>query len=194
MSSTPKNTALRILSRTCIALIACASIVPALAQSESGPGDLERRVKAAFLYKFAGYVEWPQSSFAKPAAPLTIAVTGDDPLADDLGRLVVGHTVHGRIIAVRKFKIGQSLEDVNVLFIGSAARSRLEEIIRTTRPQPILIVTDSEGALDHGSMINFAIVDGRVRFEISTVGAEVRGLKMSSRLLAVAWSVRTGTP
>ena len=155
---------------------------------------LEHRVKAAYLYKFAGYVEWPAESFAGPDTPVTIAVVGADPLAAELVQAVTGRTVNDRTVTARHLKPGDSLAGVHVLFIGKSESGRLNQLAQTAQSRSILTVTDLEGALTRGSVINFIVVDRRVRFEISMESAEKSGLKLSSRLLAVAQQVRTGTP
>jgi len=168
-------------------------LVPAPAPAEDNDA-LEQRVKAAFLYKFAGYIEWPQNLFSQPDTPITIAVMGDDPLAAELSQLVVGRTVNGRPVTVRKLRDIEPSAVVHILFVGRDDSARLGEVARALQPRPILIVTESEGALTQGSIINFLLVDGHVRFEIALDTAEKKGLKLSSRLLAVAQNVRTDTP
>ena len=155
---------------------------------------LEQRVKAAFLYQFAGYVEWPANSFAQADTPVTIAVMGADPLAAELKQLAAGRTVGGRPVAVKPVKPGEPLAGVHILFIGSAESARLAQVVQSAKPRPVLTVTEADGALSQGSMINFVIVDRRVRFEVALDSAEKNGLRLSSRLLAVAQQVKTGTP
>lgn len=186
---------LRYVLLICVALFACAGSCHAWAQAEEDAGAVERRVKAAFLYKFAGYVEWPKNAFPRPDSPVAIAVIGDDQLAAELSQLTAGRTVEGRPVVVTRVKeIESSLTGAHIVFIGRAETPRLARLDKSAQSQPMLIVTESEGALAQGSIINFAVIGGRVRFEISLEGAEKRGLKLSSRLLAVAQSVRTGTP
>ena len=155
---------------------------------------LEQRVKAAFLYQFAGYVEWPPNAFAQAATPITIAVLGADTLAAELSQVVTGRTVGGRSVVVRRVKPGDPLAGVHILFIGRAEATRLSQLAQSAQPRAILTVTESDGALAQGSMINFVLVDRRVRFEVALDSAEKGGLKLSSRLLAVAQQVRTGPP
>jgi uncharacterized protein DUF4154 len=164
------------------------------AWSQDDPVTLEHRVKAAFLYKFAGYVDWPTASFARPDTPVTIAVLGAEPVAEELVQAVAGRTVDGRPVMVKRLKPGESLAGVHILFIGKAESARLGQLAQTAQPRAILTVTESDGALAQGSIINFVMADRRVRFEISLDAAEKSGLKLSSRLLAVAQQVRTGTP
>ena len=155
---------------------------------------LERRVKAAFLYKFADFVEWPDAAFGRPDSPLVIGVAGDEQVAAELGTLTAGRTVGGRSIAVRRVKEADTLAGVHILFIGRAEASRLSQWIRAVQGRPVLIVTETEGALAQGSMINFVLSEGRVRFEIALASADRSGLVLSSRLLAVAHYVRPRTP
>lgn len=155
---------------------------------------LERNVKAAFIYKFTNYIEWPQNSFSQPDTPLTIAVMGDDQLAAELNQLVSGRIVNGRPIAVRKIQDIEPSIAINILFVGHNESARLNEVVGALQARPILIVTESEGSLTQGSIINFLVIDGHVRFEIAQNSAEKRGLKLSSRLLAVAQNVQTETP
>src|SRR5688572_11965826 len=157
------------------------------------PESLELRVKAAFLYKFAGYVEWPPKSFARPETPVTIGVIGAESLATELTQAVTGRTVNDRPVAVRRLKPGESLAGIHVLFVGRAESARLDQLAQSAHPRSILTVSESDGALARGSVINFVLSGGRVRFEIALDSAEKSGLKLSSRLLAVAQQV-TGTP
>ena len=157
------------------------------------PESLELRVKAAFLYKFAGYVEWPTKSFAGPETPVTIGVIGSESLATELAQAVTGRTVNDRTVMVKRLKAGDSLAGIHILFIGRAESARLAQLAQSAQPHSILTVTESAGALARGSVINFVLSDGRVRFQIALDSAEKSGLKLSSRLLAVAEQV-TGTP
>jgi hypothetical protein len=152
----------------------------------------EYKVKAAFLYKFGGYVEWPDGTFAASGAPLTIGVAEADTLADELARVVQGRSVGGRPVAVRKLRPGDSLDGVHVLFIGRGDPGQLDELLQSAHGRPTLTVTESDDALRKGSMINFVVVDDKVRFDVALPPAEERKLRISSRLLAVARRVVVG--
>ena len=186
----------RLLATT----LACTAWLTLISGWTSGPARaaqeadaLEHRVKAAFLYKFAGYVEWPAKSFAQSEAQVTIGVMGNDPLATELVQAVTGRTVSDRMVVVKRLRPGESLAGIQVLFVGKAENARLSQVAQSAQPRSILIVTEAEGALAQGSMINFVVAERRVRFEIALDAAEKSGLKLSSRLLAVAQQV-TGTP
>lgn len=152
----------------------------------------EYRVKAAFLYKFGSFVEWPPDAFARPEIPFVIGVIGADELADELAQVVAGRSVSGHPITVRKLRRGSSLAGLQVLFIGRADGGRLAEILAPAKGQPMLTVTESEGALAHGSVINFVVVGDKVRFDVALPPAELGNLKISARLLAVARRVIAG--
>lgn len=185
----------------CPWLLACALMVicmfgapawPALAAD--GAALTEHRIKAAYLYQFARYVEWPAGSFAEPGTPLSIAVVGDDDLAGELNQLVTGRTVDGRTISVRRLKASDALGDTHVLFIARGASASQLQAAQSARSRSILTVTESVEAFARGSIINFTVSDRRIRFEISLAAAEKSGLKLSSRLLAVAQQVHAGAP
>ena len=162
------------------------------AWAQEDAAQLEVRVKAAFLYKFISYIDWPAASFAKPDTPVTIGVVGADPLAAELAQAVAGRTANDRPVAVRRLKAGESLDGVHILFVGKAENARLAQLAQAAQQRSILTVTESDGALAQGSVINFVVAERRVRFEIALDSAEKSRLRLSSRLLAVAQQVRTG--
>lgn len=162
--------------------------------SANEPGRLEHQVKAAFLYKFANYVEWPPAMFPEEGTPITIAVMGAAPIAAELERVAVGRSAQGRPITVKRLNAGEPLEGLHIVFVGPDETRRLARVAEAAAAQSILVVTDSAGALAKGSMINFILADGKVRFEIARDATEKSGLKVSSRLLAVAQQVVREAP
>jgi hypothetical protein len=152
----------------------------------------ETQVKAAFLYKFGSFIEWPVRAFDKAESAFVIGVVGADAVAAELQPLVSGRTVQGRPINVQKLKRGDSVAGLHLLFVGQAEAGRLAEILNSAKGQPLLVVTDTEDALARGSMINFITVDDKVRFDVALPQAERGQLRISSRLLAVARKVITG--
>ena len=176
--------------RAALLWMACCAAGIALADS----GSTERAVKAASIYRFLGYVEWPPATFSRQDAPLVIGVASADDLADELSRITSGRTIDGKTIQVRKFRPGDPLAGMHVLFIGRLPAETQTQLLHNAWSRSILTITDTEGALAWGSMINFRLVDGRVRFEVSLGAAEKGGLKISSRMLQVALAVRTEVP
>lgn len=163
--------------------------LPAWAQTESQATEVE--VKAAFLYKFGAFVEWPPSAFANADAPYTIGLIGADDVADELERIAAGRVVHDRPVALRRLQRGESLAGVHVLFVGKAQTARLAEVLAAAKAQPLLVVTEAE-AMPLGSIINFVPVENKLRFDIALAHAERAQLRISARLLAVARKVVPG--
>jgi hypothetical protein len=163
---------------------------PALTQDEERSNTgLERGVKAAFLYKFLGFIEWPPEAFPQPDSPFVIGVIGADTVAAELAQIAAGRTVNNRPVTVKKITNGEPFSELHMLFIGRSESARQAQLLRTAQQHPIVTVTETEGALAQGSVINFRVADGRVRFDVSVVAAEKSDLKLSSRMLSVASSV-----
>jgi hypothetical protein len=151
---------------------------------------LERRVKAAFLYKFLGYADFPAGSFADAATPVSIGVVGADDMAIELTRIAAGRLVGGRMITVRALREQDLAQPLHVLFVAGQDDARAARLLRAANAQ--LTVTECDGGLRSGSVINFTIVDDRVRFDVSLDAAEKKNVKLSSRLLTVANRVQKG--
>jgi hypothetical protein len=145
------------------------------------------RVKAAFLYHFTTYVNWPADVLEDDV--FTIAVLGSDSVAEELSEYLPGHTIQGRPMEVRQVRSVGELDEEEVLYIGPRENRRLNEHLAQLAARPMLVVTDDPDGLRNGAVINFRIVDERVRFEISLRSAQQAGLELSSRLLSAAMSV-----
>ena len=156
--------------------------------------QLEAQVKAAYLYKFAGYIEWPPNAFADAAAPFIIGVVGAADIADELNKQKSGRLLSDHPVEVRILKPADAGRGIHMIFIASPDAAQLRRAIDQYGSTPTLTISDVPGAMDAGCIINFLVVSNRIRFEISVSNAERRGLKVSSRLLAVAQRVETGRP
>jgi hypothetical protein len=177
----------RTFARLAIAaLIAAAALDSAVAQQELYDAD---QVKAAFLYHFGTYVQWPVGAPATDV--ITIAVLGDPAVAAQLARFLPGRRIQERAVEVRTLARIEDLGDAEILFIGRQQNARLAQLINAVGRRPTLLVTDDEDGLDRGAMVNFQLVASRVRFEISLPRAEEAGLMLSSRLLSAALRVET---
>lgn len=178
------------LALACALLTMLALPVDAEAQATVHTTEVARQVKAAYLYKFASYVEWPIGEFADAKSPLTIGVMGEDVLADALEHVVARRTVNGRPISVRKVRRGDDLRDgIHMLFVGRLEQSKLPEMLAGLKGRPILTVTDADDALTLGSMINFVVTGDRLRFEVALAAAEASRIKISALMLAAAYKV-----
>ena len=168
-----------------LALLLSCLIAPRLTAADATYS--EAVVKAEFLSRFGEYVEWPAERGA--ADSLTIAVLGSPEVATELRRITAGRVVQGKSVRVREVARVEEAADADVLYIGAAANDRALRTV-ASRPRPAqLIVTDSQTGLDQGGMINFVLIDHRVRFEVALPASERAGLKLSSRLLGVALRV-----
>lgn len=141
----------------------------------------EASVKAAFLYKFLAYVDWPSGVLAAADTPLVIGVIGADAINAELQAIVAGRHVNGRRLLTRRLDPGDTLEGVHAVFVGRGVQAN---VLERTRGRAVLVV--AEGGLEPGVMLNFVPVAGRVRFEAAPVAAERVGIKLGARLLSVA--------
>jgi hypothetical protein len=165
-------------------VLALACLAPALALAQA-----EHEVKAAFLVRFLSFVEWPEAAFARPESPIVIGVIGADDVLGALQESLPGRVVQARPVTARRMKEGEPLAGVQLVFVGRGASGVLPKI---GSPPGVLVVAESEGALDRGATVNFLRREGRVRFEVALDTAEKQGLRISSRMLSVAQSVRQG--
>lgn len=182
-------------ARRCIALV-CALLgcllSPWLLASETA--DIEAQIKAAYLYKFSAYVEWPATTFAQADSPIIIGVIGADAVASALGNLQQTQPATSRALKVRLLKADEPVSAVQMLFIGSKESAALKRVQDSAQAGHVLTVTDQANALASGSIINFVNIDDHIRFEVSVAQAERSGLKISSRLLNVAQKIQVRRP
>jgi len=146
-------------------------------------------VKAAYLYNFLPYVEWPAASLPAAEQPLVVGVAGAEALRHELKAVVASRHVRGHPIAVRALAENDPLDGLHAVFVGSDAN--LARWLERLRGRPLLVITDGAPGWEAGGMLNFVPVRGRIRFEAAPAVAERSGLKLGSRLLAVAERVAT---
>ena len=163
-----------------------------LAHAESIDGT--QAIKAAYLYKFTNYVQWPGGAFARPDSPIVIGVMGDDALAALLNRMVTGKVVNGRGFEVRSLRPRESINGVHVLYVGALAHEDLQSVLGQAQGRPVLLVSDSRRAYALGSMINFVVIDSRLRFQVALPPAARSGLKLSALMLTAAYDVAREGP
>ncbi len=149
----------------------------------------EYQVKAAFLYNFAKFVEWPDRAFSGSTAPLNICVVGKNPFNeyfDDIRDKTVG----GRPISIQVNPDSEQLDLCHILFISSSEKHHLAQLIHKLENAGVLTVADMEGFTGAGGMINLFMQDNKVSFDINLKSARRAGLKVSSRLLRLAHTVQ----
>lgn len=182
----------RVPGRTVLALIvvitlALPGVAPAVrAQSET---PSEYQVKAAFLYSFARFVEWPADAFVHPQATIVLGIVGEDPFGFALDGMVFGKTVNGRGFMVKRLKIGPELRGCHILFISSSEKKNLAHIFESLKGSSVLTVGETDRFVQSGGAIQLLLQDNKVRFEINVGAAALARLKVSSKLLALARSV-----
>ncbi len=175
--------------RSIFSLLVC--LLAAVAQAQSAT---EYQVKAAFLFNFARFVEWPADAFPSADAALQICMLGQDPFGRDFEQVIVDKTVNGHRIEIAHPDGIPQARACQILFIAASEKARLPTILQGLKGASVLIVGDTPGFAALGGAINFVLDDGRVRFEINLKAAELAHLKLSARLLTVAKVVLNGEP
>lgn len=151
-------------------------------------GQEESQLKAAFLFNFAKFVEWPPEAFGGASSPVVLAILGDDSKTDAFEALQ-GKALGDRKLIVKRIKKIEEIEGVNIVCICSSERDRLGQILKTVEGKPILTVSDVGNFVRQGGIIGFVSNDNKVRFEINLKTARKARLEISSKLLKLAETV-----
>jgi len=167
---------------------ACWSSHPTLAQQPAASSECE--AKAGFLLNFLKYVEWPSATNSNTNAPMQICLIGKDQLGSSLSSLIKSKTIDGRIVVLENGDAECAWRQCQLLFVSGSENRKVEEILAAVKDLPVLTVGETEDFLEKGGMISLVMRDKTVRLEINLVAAEAAGLKISSRLLAVADAVK----
>lgn len=153
-------------------------------------------LKAAFVFQFANYVQWPESSFKDAESPIVIGIVGNDAMVKTLTTSVRGKTVGARGINVVDVSTKEAAESCHILFTqysDERDEKRVDEYLSYTRTKPILTVSDDDNFTEEGGIIRLFEKDNKLRFEINVDEAERSGLTISSKLLGLAQIVRDKT-
>jgi hypothetical protein len=173
---------------TLTAALGLLAVCPARAQEPSRAP--EYRIKAAFLYNFTLYTEWPADSFAKADSPIVLAIAGDDPFGGELDAAVRGKTVRGRAIEVHRYSAASDAMPCHLLFMSNAQARNLPQFLRQIEEPLPLIVGETEDFTRVGGAIRFFVEGNKVRFEVNIDAAARARVKISSKLLSLARIVR----
>lgn len=146
----------------------------------------DSRVKAAYLYNFAKFVEWPANTFRSADDPTLICAIGDDRIGEVLLDTVTGKKANGRPVEARRLTSLQDIRSCQILFIGFADKEHISEILEQLRDVKALTVGQTEQFIALGGMINLVQQNDRIELEIDPQAADAAGLKISSRLLVVS--------
>lgn len=155
---------------------------------------LEVQVKAAFLAKFAMFVEWPATATNETQMPILIGILGKDPFGDFLDAAAKRESINGRRIELRRSDDAEKLASCQIVFISTSESARLSAHLSRLAGRPVLTVGDDLNFAGRGGMIGFFKEAGKVRFEINTRAAEQAGLKLSAKLLQVGKIVTAESP
>lgn len=170
------------LRRRSLLLGMLAAPVVACADAESGA---EYQIKAAFVCKFGNYVDWPAEALGRPGEPFRIGVLGDEAVLDVLRRTAAATSVAGRPVEMLALGRGDLPEGLHAVYVTRSMAALVAGVLAATRGRPILTITEIDSGRPAG-MINFVVVDDKVRFDIQLPAAAQSGLKISARLLGVA--------
>lgn len=145
-------------------------------------------LKAAFLFNFSKFIEWPDTAFTDPAN-FTIGVIGDDRVVFELNEIVDGKKIGGRNIALKHLATKDNPAAVQILYIGAGERSRLPAILLSLQGKSVLTVSDLDQFCAMGGMIQFQVERDRMRFDVNIEPTGRAGLTLNSKLLALARTV-----
>jgi len=150
----------------------------------------EYQLKAAFLYNFAKFIQWPDKKFNDANSPIVIGVFGENLFGDELDKAVRGRKVNGREIVVRQIQTVDAASSVHLLFVPAAEDSRLAELKVSCQGASVLVVGESGTFTKRGGAIAFKIDGDNLRFEINTSAAAGAELKVNAQLLKLASNLR----
>jgi hypothetical protein len=164
-----------------LAIVAASAYLPAQSQ------PTEYGVKAAYLFNFMRFTQWPPA-FAD--GPLRICVLGQDRFGPVLDTTVAGEAIDGRNVIALRISEPKEAPNCHILFISSSEDERLQEILLSIENLPVLTVSDAPHFVEQGGMIQFVLQQGKVRFEVNLAVCARAGLTLSSDLLKLATRVR----
>lgn len=179
----------RALGRRALCIVAIGAMALAfpfwhVTAQDSGP--TEYQLKAAFLFNFAKFIEWPPSSFASHQTPFVICILGADPFGRAIDDTLRGETIEGRAVIVERTHDLSQLRHCQVAFISASDKDHLREIFQSVRGANVLLVGETAGFASAGGAIQFEMRGDHIRFSINPEAAERAGLRVSSKLLSLA--------
>ena len=171
-------------------LLLCASVIVARAERERIPGATENQVKAAFVYNFLKFVEWPSGCFGDAGAPIIIGVHGTGPMAETIAEAVHGRKVGSRPVMVRAVDTAEQADGAHVLFITAAEDAQLRGIEGALATGHLLTIGETDEFEKHGGIIRFVFEANKLRFGINMDAADRAGLQVNAQLQKLAIRVR----
>ena len=181
------NGAGRALICTLVVIFVLAFLSPARAQNEVSS---EYRVKLAFLYNFAQFVQWPADTFSDSGAPLIICVAGDNPFVGEIALSLQGRSVGGHPIELRRLRPQEDPHKCHMVFLRAAGTKTAAKIFAESRGSSTLTVGEAAGFAARGGMINLTREQDKLRFEVNIDATGETRLRISSKLLSLAKIVK----
>lgn len=172
-------------------LIVCGSFH--VANAENATDSAEIQIKAAMLFKFLDYTEWPVESFDAPQSPYRIWLLDANDIGNELRVITRERNSNDRAINVFKTRFVDRIDEPHIVFVGRNAEHHLPQLAQMAEQQAILIVTENDQGLVPGSTINLRLLNDRIGFDVSLSDARRNNLKLSARLLSVALTVEQET-
>ncbi len=154
--------------------------------SAQKPPVREYQLKAAFLFNFSQFVEWPSSAFSSAKAPIVIGILGEDPFGTYMDEIVQGEEVNGRPLVIQRYHTAEEIKQCHILFINLAKANKQEQTIASLKGKSILSVGESTNFIKEGGMIKFSMIENKIHFQINPEAAKDAGLIVSSKLLRLA--------
>ena len=172
-------------------LILAAAPAPSIGAEEAKVSESD--LKAAYLYNFTRFVDWPAKAFSAETDPLKIAVFDDEEFAKNLTVLLKDKKAHGRSFKVRNISSPSEAKGHHIVFAPKEKSRQVPQLIEALEGEPALTIGESPQFLNQGGVINFIFKDDQLRFEIHAGAADTAKLTISSRLMRLATNVRKGT-
>jgi len=171
--------------------IAAVVMIASLADAAAAASTAEYDVKAAYLYNFAKFIEWPAESFPSPDAPFSICVLGRDPFGPVLDDVARGERIHGRPLVVRRLKGWDDAEECQILFVSTSVQEDFNQLLGGHTFRRTLTVGEVPQFLEAGGHIGFFLEGASVRFAVNADSVARTDLQISSKLMRVARVDRT---
>lgn len=150
------------------------------------PPPTEYQIKAAFIYNFAKFTDWPPDAFRDGKAPFVLGILGENPFGPELERSLSGKTIADHPMTIQTLRAATEATNCHLLFINRTEKENLPAILKTIQGSSVMTVSEMDQFIEAGGMINFIEVANKVRFQINDEAAKNARLKISSRLLGLA--------
>ena len=151
---------------------------------DSAPSEYQ--IKAAFLFNFAKFIDWPPETYVTPTSPIIIGVLGDNVFGNNLERTLSNKTINNRPLEYKEFHSLLEATNCQILFICPSEKGKFPKIMEALHGTSILTVSETDQFISAGGMVNFFIDANKIRFEINDVAAKKAGLKISSKLMSLS--------